>query len=815
MPTGMDKLDIKLEKRPFLTSSSGNFGGGSPGLNINNEYEIRKVIEREMEPYTFSIKNELRLMMDNFVKDLGEYKYLKSEINLTKETVQDNKKLILIFQEELERKFNDYSHKFQGVSKNFEEIKMNFGDFTKRVKHFEKLYEDIQERFNIVDSLKDRLLLHESSNEKMASEIEKSISTNVGNKIRSIENNIDNLKTSCNSVTAELNGLSLSNENMNKALFDLNRNKDNLTSDLNEIREKIISLGNNFSSQGNKLENLMSSNGLLGDKINILNKNQNSILEGQNNTDLSIEKLSEKVRILKDENNDKLRDLKDQCLNTNEEILKQLRQQNDRTNKLNDTTNETFRQTSDKIAQSNSEVQRVVNEITRNIQILDNSINVLKETGKNTDQLGFNSLIEKSLGEILKQNVQMNSEINNLKADGHRFETNFEKIQENFVKLKNSVPQETNAQNNSSNNSNMGILQEIIQALSASFENYKKSTDTKLQNNEVWKEQLLVGLKQNHDGLKGNVETTLNQFAQMNSSTFAKIEAAMGELAKAIAEKSTCNHKEQSSVNTTNNMNTVDKGHVQQLEKELVNVRKELSQQSSDNEEKITKLYKYFETKIEDLVDYIKLLSSKTEIPNNDNATNSNIIHNKLESYSGCSNYLTLMPSGIASNLNPALVLRGNPKNLKEANLSENKVDSMIKSSKNSIDEKWLKTATKNSKKFQSNQVYISHNPISFLSLKEKMPGYLKKYFSGEKQYGNVLEIEIDNHDEDENNNREDVSNLLDEISEDRVKETKRKDEEMYALDDNDVMFADMDDDSFDANSSYNDIISSKNESKY
>ncbi len=65
---------------------------------------MRKLLEREIEPYLHSIKNELRLFVDKFNKEAGDHKTLLSEIYGFKQMVSENKKMILTFQEEFQKK---------------------------------------------------------------------------------------------------------------------------------------------------------------------------------------------------------------------------------------------------------------------------------------------------------------------------------------------------------------------------------------------------------------------------------------------------------------------------------------------------------------------------------------------------------------------------------------------------------------------------------------------------------------------------------------------------------------------------------------
>jgi hypothetical protein len=62
------------------------------------------MLEREIEPYLYSIKNELRLFADNFHKEVGDHKLIINEINNFKQMVTDNKKLITTFHEDFEKK---------------------------------------------------------------------------------------------------------------------------------------------------------------------------------------------------------------------------------------------------------------------------------------------------------------------------------------------------------------------------------------------------------------------------------------------------------------------------------------------------------------------------------------------------------------------------------------------------------------------------------------------------------------------------------------------------------------------------------------
>ena len=89
------------------------------------------MLEREIEPYLYSIKSELKLTMDNFLKEIGEYKYVNSEINVVKQSIMDNKKLVLIFQEDFDRKLTEINMRNNNVNYVCDNAKINVEVFNK------------------------------------------------------------------------------------------------------------------------------------------------------------------------------------------------------------------------------------------------------------------------------------------------------------------------------------------------------------------------------------------------------------------------------------------------------------------------------------------------------------------------------------------------------------------------------------------------------------------------------------------------------------------------------------------------------------
>lgn len=81
------------------------------------------MLEREIEPYLYSIKNELRLFADNFQKEVGDHKLILNEINTFKQMVTDNKKLITNFHEDFGKKLYEMNENNLSYYTNLESSK--------------------------------------------------------------------------------------------------------------------------------------------------------------------------------------------------------------------------------------------------------------------------------------------------------------------------------------------------------------------------------------------------------------------------------------------------------------------------------------------------------------------------------------------------------------------------------------------------------------------------------------------------------------------------------------------------------------------
>jgi chromosome segregation ATPase len=235
------------------------------------------MIEREMEPYVFSVKNELRILMDNFSNEFKGQKVITDELGNLRGQIHENKKLVVVFREEIEKKLSDSSSKYYTFNKNFEEIKSEFHEITRNFKSSEKNIEALKDKLVQLEGLKDKIRYLENNNDKLSHDIENNISSSFSLKFKAFENDLENLKDKYNSINANTNSF---NFNM-KALNDKN---EVILSELSSLREKANDTNINMNSLNVKQDNLLNNHNTLSEKVSSLNKNVIKIDEGVRET---------------------------------------------------------------------------------------------------------------------------------------------------------------------------------------------------------------------------------------------------------------------------------------------------------------------------------------------------------------------------------------------------------------------------------------------------------------------------------------------------------------------------------------------------
>ncbi len=270
-------------------SLSGNLGLALNTSTLQAEKDIRKIIEREIEPFIYSAKNELRLNIENFSKEISEYKHFESELKSVKEIVYENKRLILINQEENDRKINDSIYKFKAISNQFENLKENMFDFSKKMKNFEKIYEDFQEKFFSLDDLKQKFSQWENLSEKIYKQIEDQFADKFNTRIKNLENHYESSKAQIIENGVNLNNMNYEVKSLTKQMNDISKIEQDNVNLIKELKEKFTFFNSNNDGKFEELKKIMDS---YAENTRINLKNINEEIEqyknlAENNNNLS------------------------------------------------------------------------------------------------------------------------------------------------------------------------------------------------------------------------------------------------------------------------------------------------------------------------------------------------------------------------------------------------------------------------------------------------------------------------------------------------------------------------------------------------
>ena len=193
--------------------------------------------------------------------------------------------------------------------------------------------------------------------------------------------------------------------------------------------------------------------------------------------------------------------------------------------------------------------------------------------------------------------------------------------------------------------------------------------------------------------------------------------------------------------NITEFTNNPDKNNI-----ECLNRYEELNknhEKLADIELRLKEIENIYDSRFQELMNYIKSNSIQEDPIEKKNLSLNENLANSLDK-SNNSNYLiAVLPSCSVSNLyTQKFTTPGDQSQKIKINFIPK--DEYVLSSKpiniNLLD----KDYSYNSDKFKMNKKYITTESINFALIREEMKGYLNKYILFEKQYTNIIEIEMD-----------------------------------------------------------------------
>ena len=491
----------KSTSNPISTASLG-LAFNTPTLQT--EKEIRKIIEREMEPFIFSAKNDLRLNIENFSKDIADYKHFEAELLSVKELVQENKRLVLVNQEENERKINDNNYKFKSVSNQFENLKENMFDFSKKIKTFEKIYEEMQEKFFNLEDLKQKFSQWENLNEKISKQMEDQFAEKFISRIKNLETNFENSKMQIIENGINSNNINYEVKSISKQLSNLELNEKENANLIKELKEKFAFF--NSDSEG---------------KLEELRKNVNSFSE---NSRVNLKNLSEEIEmnknLQKEHGASSQRNSQTDKIETLNSNLLEIKLKFEKiTGKFNNLEAQV-----DEISSDFSANKLETDEIKKNVKV--NEIEIRENEERNLRKFANRSETDKELNEVKKlissnslkakdeSYKALNEESRLIRND---FQCKFDKIEKEIMKVKDKLEKFENAEQLTNNNNNLNISNNSKE--NASHLNTESILDIQKLKSQVEEvKNTINAIKEDNNRIKNDSESQKN----LNQEFFGK-----------------------------------------------------------------------------------------------------------------------------------------------------------------------------------------------------------------------------------------------------------------------------------------------------
>ena len=249
-------------------------------ITSQNEYETRKLIEKELDPYVNSIKKDLKVQLDSFQRDAEAIKATQSELSSLKEIAMTNRKDILKLENSREINITDIKS---------DVIKLN-----------EEMKQKNEEIFDIRKGIRDLLMKNEAMKTSIELKPNAFSDVEVDDKIKQSE---ERMITAMKEIEKNCNKNILQIGNFFKQSTDETKNV------LLAMKNEISEIKEESKRQKNEIEKIIEN---MKDNIKTV----------KISNEASIEEINKKIEELKEEINSTRNDseIKDEIAKINKEI---------------------------------------------------------------------------------------------------------------------------------------------------------------------------------------------------------------------------------------------------------------------------------------------------------------------------------------------------------------------------------------------------------------------------------------------------------------------------------------------------------------
>ena len=459
-----NKLQSTLRNN-YFNSSDSNINLRSRNGNTNiitsnerndmSEVEAKKILEREMNPYLSYMKNELKLIVDQYAKDINEKNILINDINSLKNELE-------ILKRTNEKVGNDINEKILKNNENINSQERKLSNLELEINKLNQLFSIESNQNSQIPSIQvdlshinDKLKIMEKNNENILAELSKVVDNSTSMKFNECFTNIKNLKEENNELKEKIDklnniikGLKFENEKRNEENMDQINNNQNAIKIVNQLKielrnkeDKIEVLESEFENIKNKILEQDRNIGELSGNIGTEHSAIITIANSMKNCNKKVDFLEKKINdsTYKKDYIDNQFDLISNRINSQNEQIKQ------NNNKLNENwseeNNKLYSNLLKKIEEYKKQNENNYDEVKLSIINIKNNVNNIT-TLINSNEIKNHNFKESqnNFNDVFKQNlIEINKEILKLKENSKSIDINKDNIikaSQNFVIIK-------------------------------------------------------------------------------------------------------------------------------------------------------------------------------------------------------------------------------------------------------------------------------------------------------------------------------------------------------------------------------------------
>ena len=589
-------------------------------LSTSNEYETRKLIERELEPYVNSIKKELKVQLDSFQKDADVIKSTQSELSSLKEIVISNKKEIIKLQSardtyDIKSDVIKLSEEMKQKNEEIFDLRKGIQDLLMKNEEIKATIEVRKETKDNNDEVDEKIKQSEAKMINAIKEIEKNCNKNLlqmgnffkqsvdetKNVLLSMKNEIENIKEKSKQSNIEIekrieniqNNIKSVKESNETAIKDINKKINELSEEIksksndkeiNDIKEEIAKINQEIKeikeSKRNSIDMIPSLPIANNDDINTINTKLDnlSIRIDQFDSKVSNQTLiSSKLNDINQSYNS-LKSQIDTNTTTIAELNSQLLTAKDNYNlfkskldalTLNVSTLENqinVHQNEETSSKEIDEIKIKIKEIVDTIEEVNKKYN--EEMSKvnsifiefKEKQLQANAINEKTIVCLGEQMVTSLKTLKQLEGDKKETEDNFEQIQNGFDQMHSVIIKIPKMEKD------YKLMNEFLVELTKKYQELQIKVDNGFENVTQWQSGLVDNISKKMNEIIEDYEKKINQTSQrlQSNRTAASVSDSKGlatkdELTTIIKKIDDLERKVESSRNIQNSKPTNDK----------------------------------------------------------------------------------------------------------------------------------------------------------------------------------------------------------------------------------------------------------------